>query len=1205
MLWKDFFVEIRRTLPRYLSILFIVALGVAFFSGVRSSEPDMRLSADTYYDEQNFMDIRIISTLGLTDTDLEAIRQVEGVTEAVGIYSVDAFLDTETASLVATVQSLTGNINQYYITEGRLPENTEECLLDASFLLHGDYAIGDRITLRSGSADALTDSLSSISYTIVGFGYSPMYLSWDRASASIGTGSATGFVAVVPETFLTDVYSQIFVTTDQADSLICMTDSYDETVDRVQEAIEAICADRLEERYHQVTDEPYAQLAEAKADVAQGWQDVEDAQTELDDALATLEDGESQLADGYDQIATAKVEITTNEATLAAARKTLADGQAEYEAGEAEYEANAAKLADAEDQLTEAKISYAIAENQISSYREDLDSYKERLSQYESRYQSAKPLVTNKYNEGDSITKFDLLAGYGERIVDQALDDMNSSDDSSHPSNDSSETDSDGSDDGQFNLDDWIPDREDIPVSLSSWSDYVKELYDNGSISEATRDQLLNLTAEDVANLMLAYYIVAFYESSEATAQTLENAIAEGEAQLADAKQQIADAQAQVKDGKAQLEAGSRDLVKAAVTISLAEDEIADGEKQLAEAKQQLEEAETTLEEKKQELADGWAEYYKQKAEADIQIADATSQLEDAEKEIAENERTLSLLENPQWYVLDRDSVQAYVEYRSDAERIGAVGKVFPVIFFLVAALVSLTSMTRMVEEQRTLIGTLKALGYGKGAITARYLLYALSASLIGSVMGVLAGEYILPQVILTAYGLMYLNLPVLLTPVNWYFGVMSTLIAVLCTTLATFGACYRELIAGPAQLMRPAAPKQGKRVFLERISFIWDRLGFTSKATVRNLFRYKKRFFMTIFGIGGCMALLMVSFGLRDSIQSIIKHQYKTIWVYDAYATIDDNATEEERDSLPDEILSIDGTKNILEVRLMTMDVEANGVTKSAHLFVPDSLEYLDEFVILKNRVSKEAYALDDDSVIITEKLASMLSLSQGDTFTLLDGDTTRYTVTVSGIAENYLYNYVYMTPALYQQLYGTDPVYNTIYINQDENSPTSEDDLSRTLLAMDSITAVTLISNLNATISDMMTSLNLVVMVLIVSAGLLAYIVLYNLNNINITERRRELATLKVLGFYPMEVASYVYRENVFLTICGVLLGMVFGIFLHRFVVLTLEVDIMMFGRTIHPASYVYSVLITFLFAIFVNGLMYFNLKKIDMVESLKSVE
>jgi putative ABC transport system permease protein len=348
-----------------------------------------------------------------------------------------------------------------------------------------------------------------------------------------------------------------------------------------------------------------------------------------------------------------------------------------------------------------------------------------------------------------------------------------------------------------------------------------------------------------------------------------------------------------------------------------------------------------------------------------------------------------------------------------------------------------------------------------------------------------------------------------------------------------------------------------------------------------------------------------MVSFGLRDSIQSIIKHQYKTIWVYDAYATIDDNATEEERDSLPDEILSIDGTKNILEVRLMTMDVEANGVTKSAHLFVPDSLEYLDEFVILKNRVSKEAYALDDDSVIITEKLASMLSLSQGDTFTLLDGDTTRYTVTVSGIAENYLYNYVYMTPALYQQLYGTDPVYNTIYINQDENSPTSEDDLSRTLLAMDSITAVTLISNLNATISDMMTSLNLVVMVLIVSAGLLAYIVLYNLNNINITERRRELATLKVLGFYPMEVASYVYRENVFLTICGVLLGMVFGIFLHRFVVLTLEVDIMMFGRTIHPASYVYSVLITFLFAIFVNGLMYFNLKKIDMVESLKSVE
>lgn len=1177
MLWKDFFVEIRRTLPRYLSILFIVALGVAFFSGVRSSEPDMRLSADTYYDEQNFMDIRILSTLGLTDEDLEAIRAVEGVSDAEGLYSVDAFLDTADASLVASVQSLTGQINRYYLTEGRLPETETECLLDAAFLMYGSYAVGDQITLRSGTADPLTDSLKSETYTIVGFGYSPMYLSWTRSSASIGTGKVTGFVALVPEVFLTDVYSQIFVTTDSADSLICMTDTYDEAVDPIQEAIEAIADARLEVRYHEVTDGPYEELADAKQQVADGWQEIEDARQELADALATLEDGETQLADGYEQIAAAKAEITANEATLAAAEKSLAEGQAEYAAGEAEYQENADKLADAEEQLTEAKIACAIAQNQIDTYKSELNSAREMLEKYSGRYETAKPVVSGYYDSSDTLTKLEILEGYAQRFLDQALGG------------------GDGTDDSVLNG----------AITLISWNSYLTELKESGQISDATYTQLSAMTVEDISTLMLSYYVVTIYEAALDTISSLESAIAEGEQELTDAQAQIAEAEEQVKEGKSQLEAGSRELVKASVTISLAEQQISEGKTQLADAKKQLADAEAELAEKSQELTDGWAEYYKQKAEADIQIADAEAELQEAEEEIAESERQLALLADPQWYVLDRNMVQAYAEYSSDAERIGSVGEVFPAIFFLVAALVSLTSMTRMVEEQRTLIGTMKALGYHKGAIAAKYILYALSASLIGSIIGVLAGEYILPQVILTAYGLMYLNLPVKLTPVNWYFGFLSTFIAVFCTTIATLAACFKELMTSPALLMRPAAPKQGKRVFLERISFLWRRLSFSSKATVRNLFRYKKRFFMTVFGIGGCMALLMVGFGLRDSIQSIIKRQYKTVWVYDVYATIDDNASAEERDALVSEVAAIEGTKNTLLVKNMSLDVEANNTSKSAYLFVPETTGELDEFVILKNRTTEERYTLDDSGVIITEKLSSLLDLSVGDNLTLLDGDTIRYTVTVRAIVENYMYNYIYMTSDLYRQLYGAEPVYNTLYLNQEADTPISEDELSSMLMNMDPVTAVTLISEQNETVSEMMSSLDMVVWVLIISAGLLAYIVLYNLNSINITERRRELATLKVLGFYPLEVAGYVYRENVILTICGILFGILFGFFLHRFVILTVEVDMMMFGRSIQPLSYVYSVLITFLFAAFVNIIMYFSLKKIDMVESLKSVE
>lgn len=1163
MLWKDFFAEIKKTLPRYLSILFIVALGVAFFSGVRSAEPDMRLSADTYYDETNFMDIRVISNLGLSQGDLEAIRELDGVTAAEGLYSVDAFLENGEKSLVAAVQSLTGDINQYRISEGRLPEKPGECLLDEAFLMHGDYSIGDTVRLRSGTEAPLTDSLIAEEYTIVGFGLSPMFLSWDRGAATIGNGDVTGFVALMPEAFVTDTYTQIFVTADQADSLISMTENYDKAVDPVQEVIESISAKRCETRYHELTDEPYRELAQAKQDVIDGKAELEDARQQLADALAKLEDGEIQLAEGKQKISDAEIEIQVNQRTLDETAATLAEGRTRYEEGKAEYDANVSKIAEGESQLTEAKITYRINEQKLTDAKAQLKTVKDQIEKNEESYQAALDRVESVGNARlDAVYGRDLLKGY----ADSVLSDM---------------------------------------TSLPSWQNYVQTLFDEAKISEETYNTLYSMAYEDIAGLMLAYTTVRTYEEASALLAPLEQQIADGEKQLADGKVQIEENDRKLKDGRAQLEEASHELIKASVEIEIGQKQVDEGYAKLSDAKKQLKEGKAELAEKEHELKDGWAEYYKELPDAEQKITEGEEELAQAESDIAKAEHDLKLLENPKWYVLDRNSVQTYVEYNQDADRIGAVGKVFPVIFFLVAALVSLTTMTRMVEEQRTLIGTMKALGYSKKAIAAKYILYALSASLIGSILGVLIGEFLLPQVILSAYGMLYLNLPCRLTPLNPYYGVMSTLIAVLCTTVATIFACFRELMSGPAILMRPVAPKQGKRVFLEKIPFIWSRLSFTSKATVRNLFRYKKRFFMTVFGISGCMALLMVGFGLRDSIHAIIDNQYRNIWVYDASAAIHDNANQEERDFIKSSVESLDGVKNALEIRQIASDVEAGGISKSATLFVPQSADHLEDFIILRNRLTKEHYQLDDSGVIINEKLASLLGLSVGDTITIKDGDTKRYTATVSAISENYLYNFLYMTPAVYQELYGSEPVYNSLFMNLEDDASLTEEELSSYLLSLHHVTGVTLVSHLHEQVQNMMRALDLVVWVLITAAGLLAYVVLFNLNNINITERRRELATLKVLGFYNLEVAEYVYRENMLLTICGVLCGAVFGFFLHRYMILTLEVDMIMFGRMIKPLSYVLSILITFLFAVLVNWIMYYSLKKIDMVESLKSVE
>lgn len=1035
---KDFYMEIRRSLGRFLSIFFIVAIGVAFFSGIRASEPDMRYSGDAYFDEKNLMDIQVISTLGLTDNDVSAIEEVDGIAAAEGGYSVDALCTDGDNQIVVHVMSLLPTMNQVQVEEGRLPEAADECAIDVDYLNESSLKIGDTITLSSGTEDEITDSLETDTFTIVGAVSSPCYIAFQRGSTTIGDGSVTAFLTVPEESFTLDVYTEIYAQVEGAKALTAFTDEYDDRVEEVLDRVEAIKDDREEARYQEVVDEANETLEEARQEVADAEQELEDgraeAEAELADARQQLENGQTELDDG-------KKELESSKAELESSRQQLIDGQAELDQSTEELNAN------------------------IDTLNEQIDALNQAKEQY------------------------NALAASGQ-----------------------------------------------------------------------TDDVTL------------------------ATMNALYTQIQDGETQIAQAQAQIESARAQIEAGQAEINSGW--------------DQIESGQAQIAEAEKELSDAE-------QELSDGWDEYYEGEAEAEQEIADGEQKIEDAKKELADAEEEINDIEKPEWYVYDRSNLTEYSGYGDNADRMRAIGEVFPVLFFLVAALISLTTMTRMVEEQRTLIGTLKALGYERHSIAAKYLGYASLATVAGCVVGILFGEKVFPYIIINAYGIMYRHMSNIVLPYNIEYGLIASVAALICTLGATFFSCYRELKEQAAELMRPPTPKQGQRVALERVGFIWKRLNFSWKATVRNIVRYKKRFFMTVFGIGGCMALMLVGFGLDDSISAIAVLQYNEIQQYDGNIILNEDASEEEKQEVYDMVVNENHVEGAAESLLTQITIGNGEDWFDVYLNVPADVEAFPEFVSLQDRITDEKYTLSDDGAVLTEKMAKELNVEAGDTITIRDENKGDMTVTVEHICENYMLHYLYMTPTLYEELYGETPEYNSIYYRTDDRTTTEAADVGEGALQLPGALSVSYTTDLEQQVDDMLVALDNVIVVLIVSAGMLAFVVLYNLNNINITERKRELATLKVLGFYNGEVCAYVYRENVLLTLIGALFGIVLGKILHQFIIVTVEIESVMFGRNIDVSSFVYGFILTVVFSCFVNAVMYFKLKQIDMVESLKSVE
>ena len=1208
ILRKDFIIEIKKTMGRFVSIFFIVALGVAFYSGIRASEPSMRITADQYFDDSELMDLKVMGTMGLTKADIKAIGKVSGIEAVEGGYSKDVLCPVGDNEKVVHMLSMQKNFNQVSVVEGRLPEKAGECLVDEDFLSYTDLKVGDTVTFHSGDGEALTDSLFTDTYKIVGIGNSPLYISFGRGSSTIGTGEISGFVIVDKSSFDMDVYTEAYVKVSGAEEKIAFTDEYNNLSDAAKEAVSAIEEERCAVRKQEIVDAANEKLADSEKTVNEKSRELEDAKKELENgkskAAEELEKAKQQLTDGEAELADAKQQIADGETQLADAKAQLNDKQAQLDSAETQYESGKAQLDQKEQELADAEQVYL---SNYSKYMPIITAGKEQITAEKSQIADGK----KRLDEG--LAPLNQLKGRLAGIEDEI-----SQCDSEIAG---LKTQLDGMDRDVYQKYVNIPREkrnEEEQAYVEKWENLNTQLADiqeqKAQLEDKKKDLLVQMNQAGFATEADLEAQITSLTKQKEDLDAKETALLQQEQTLAAQEEELLSAGRQITDGKSQIAAARSQL-------DSTKSQITDGKAQILSAWALLNEKEDTLNASKaqlasgeQELADGRSEYEQAAKEAEKQITDGQAkitdgekQLTDAKQQIADAKAEIKKIENPKWYVQTReDALTEYQGYGDNADRMRSIGKVFPVLFFLVATLISLTTMTRMVEEQRVQIGTMKALGYGKAAIAGKYIGYALIATLGGSIFGVLIGEKILPLVIIYGYMILYKHLPAILLPYHMSYALQASGIAVACTLIATIASCYKELAAEPAELMRPAAPKQGKRILLERIGIIWKHLNFTWKSTVRNLIRYKKRFFMTIFGIGGCMALMVVGFGLKDCIYEIVSLQYEKVQFYDATTYMSDDISEENGQQIQEYLDQNTDVKETIEVHMQKIDVKSASGKKTLYLMVPSDDEKIEDFLSFHSRTNKdEVYSLKKDEVILTEKIASLLNVKVGDQLTIEDKDRGDQTVTIGAICENYMSHYLYLSPEKYEELYGKPIEYNTIIYSVKDGKDDQIEKIGTKLLAMDGVLNVSYTSSIEGRLDDMLRSLNLVIVVLIVSAGMLAFVVLYNLNNINITERQRELATLKVLGFYDGEVASYVYRENILLTIIGSVVGMVLGNFLHRYTILTVEVEEAMFGRQIHWQSYLYSFLFTVAFSLFVNWVMFYKLKKIDMVESLKSVE
>lgn len=1216
----------KHTKSRFIAIFSIIALGVGFLAGLNATPVDMKESMEAYMDDANFYDIRIVSTLGLTDDDVSALSAIDGVKDVQPAYNADLLVQTGDDTVVARAHSLPittgkeetekstsslstdGNtatnaqdtINKLFLVDGHMPEKSGECVVEAGANdMASAYPIGSKLVISPENED-LDSKLSTTEYEVVGIVHSANYFSFEREPASVGNGRVNLLMYLLPEDYAFTAYTEIYLTVDGALAANSLGDDYDPLVDTVKNKIEAIqelrCQTRYDEiydeaqqkiddawdSYHEAKEEADQKLSDAKAELTDGEKELADGQTEYEqgeadyaDALSQIAENEQKLADGEIQLGDAKRKLQEadaqisnneslleqNEAKLNAAKTELDKGQAQYDNGMNAYQSGKKQLEAGQAQLDNAK-------KQLDTAKED---YQSGLAGCAQGMTSLLPSMTADGLDG--FLAFLSDKGYGAPQTTAAF----------------------------------LQDMAEYGVSLPTVS--------ANSAEAAYLEQGISQLLPAISQLYSAREAItagqSTYDANAAKLEENKKLLADSKEELSKARQKLQKGQKQYEDGKKQLENGKKQLSSAKAmlagswaTLSGKQTELTDGLSQISDAKSSLEDARSRLDDAKatiaenaQKLADGKISYEDAKKEADEKLADARQEIEDGRAD-------LDTLEMPKWYIWGRDKNISYSSFTANIDKLNAITTVFPIFFFLVAALVVSTTMTRMVEEERLQIGTMKALGYSSKTIMQKYILYALAASVSGTLVGLAVGFKAFPSIIWSAYEMMY-YMPAIATPWRLSQALFSGGTLTVLSLLVTALTCRSSLSETPAALMLPRAPKAGKRILLERITPLWRHFPFSWKVTCRNLFRYKKRFWMTVIGVAGCTSLLIAGFGISDSLNAIITKQYEDIFHYDLMTVV----TEEDaltQGAVQEYLFDNPSVfSDSLAVSIQSTRQEIKNGEADVYLMIPKDLSSFGSFVDLHERVSRKATPLQEDGIIITEKLAKTLGIQAGDSITLQNEDEEKASFTVTGVCEHYVSNYVYMSAATYEAGFQKAPVYNAAISKMPDDSQTVRDQVSAVLLDNDHVASLTFTADNVKQVLNMLNSIDAVVVLIIVCAAGLAFVVLYNLSNINVAERVKEIATIKVLGFYDREVDSYVNRESYALTGIGIFFGIFGGIALHKFVITTVEVDAVMFGRSLRPVSFLYAVLLTLLFSIIVSLVIGRSLKKVSMVESMKAPE
>lgn len=1118
-LLKDSFKQIKKTYKRFISILLMAFLGVGFFAGVRATSPDMILTIDNYFDEYNVYDLQVVSTLGLTDDDLLEISKVDGIEQAIGIYTEDVLVKFEDEESVIKVIGIENDINQVELLEGDLPKNIDECVIENSMKISKGISIGDYIEIKEDLDEEEDSSFKNVKLKVVGVVQSPLYMSRDRGTTALGSGKIAYYMYINKENIETDIYTEIAVIAKEAKGLSTISQEYDNNIENAKNNIETIKEERQTARYNELINEATEKLNDAQKEFDEEKTDAEkkiaDAEKEIADGKKELADAKKELKEGKDK---AHIEFTDAESKLAEAETQIILGQEELDRQKLNFEN---KKQEAQSGILQIEEGIELLDNQIISLKENktfAESVLSALSKINNQLTSLQTMLD------DYKIQYEIATGDTTELL------------------------------GMIQY-------------LENQINYLN--------TEKIKLEAYEISHETLNTINSS---ISYCENQK---KGLEDQLKDINSQLSFGEQELLAAQLKLNDGWNQVQAGKNELNEKRIEVA---QEFVDAEKEIAKAQRELEDGEKELEESKKEF--------------EIEIADAEEKLIDAREKIND-------IDKAKWYIFDRYGNSGFDGFATDTENIERLGEAFPIVFFVIATLISLTSMSRMVEEERVQIGTLKALGYNKIQIMNKYIIYSLLASIIGGILGAVFGLYFFPTVIISMYQMMY-DVKDLVIELNKTYMFMGIGIMTLCIVGATVFTAMKELKSAPAEMMRPKAPRVGKRVLLEKIPFIWNKLNFTQKVTFRNMLRYKKRFLMTVIGICGCTALVLVGFGLLDSISKIMDYQYIDIYDYDMMIGLKNTLTDDEIATLKMDLENKEQIEKCVEV-YMSSDTAQNGnLEEDTQVVVTESPEDLSKVIKFKDLKTGEELKLNDEEVIITDKLAQLIEADVGDEIVLCDSDNNEHIVKVGGITEHYISHYVYMTDVLYNKVF-EDEFSNNVLYAQYENSLSEEQEgeLSKEILLNSKVGSVTLTTTLMKTMDDTLSAMNFVVYVLIASAALLAFIVLYNLSNVNISERIRELATIKVLGFYDKEVYAYVTREIVLLTTIGILCGLVFGNVLNSFILGTCEIGMLRFKRIILVPSYIYSTLITIIFTYIVNLITYFSLKKVDMIEALKSVE